>query len=99
MQFNHFSSEYLSEKKKKEKTVIQKDTCALTFTAALFNGSPGVVASSACVWAQSCLTLCDPVDCSPARPLCPWGSPGKNTAEGCCGLSFPAPGDLPHTGI
>ena len=27
-------------------------------------------------------TLCDPVGCS-ARPLCPWGSPGKNTGAGC----------------
>ena len=33
--------------------------------------------------AQSCLTLCNPVDCSPTRLLCPWGSPGKNTGEGC----------------
>ena len=28
---------------------------------------------------QSCLTLCDPADCSPPRLLCPWNSPGKNT--------------------
>ena len=26
---------------------------------------------------QSCLTLCDPKDCSPARLLCPWDSRGK----------------------
>ena len=25
--------------------------------------------------AQSCLTLCDPMDCSRARLLCPWDSP------------------------
>ena len=31
--------------------------------------------------AQSCLTLCDP-----ARPLCPWDSPGKNTGVGCHSL-------------
>ena len=24
--------------------------------------------TNACVWAQSCLTLCDPVDCSPPGP-------------------------------
>ena len=30
---------------------------------------------------QSCLTLCDP-----ARLLCPWESPGKNTGVGCCVL-------------
>ena len=28
--------------------------------------------------AQSCPTLCDPVDCT-HRLLCPWDSPGKNT--------------------
>ena len=27
---------------------------------------------------QSCLTLCDPMDCSQ-----PWDLPGKNTGEGC----------------
>ena len=30
---------------------------------------------------QSCLTLCDPMDCS--RLLCPWDSPGMNTGVGC----------------
>ena len=29
--------------------------------------------------AQLRLILCDPVDCKPARLLCPWDSPGKNT--------------------
>ena len=28
---------------------------------------------------QLCLTLCDPMDCSLARLLCPWDFPGKNT--------------------
>ena len=32
---------------------------------------------------QSCPTLCDPMVCSPPRLLCPWNSPGKNTAVGC----------------
>ena len=27
-------------------------------------------------------TLCDAVDCSPTRLLCPWNSPGKNTGVG-----------------
>ena len=34
------------------------------------------------VSAQSCLTLRDPMDCSPARLLCPWNSPSENTEEG-----------------
>ena len=32
---------------------------------------------------QSCLTLYDSMDYSPARLLCPWNSPGKNTEVGC----------------
>ena len=35
---------------------------------------------------QSCLTLCDPLDFSPARVLCPWDSPGKTTGLGCHAL-------------
>ena len=47
---------------------------------------------------QSCLTLCDPVDRSPpeTRLICPWDSPGKNTAVGC---HFLLQGDLPDPGI
>ena len=33
--------------------------------------------------AQSCLTLCDSLDCG---LLCPWDSPGKNTGVGCHAL-------------
>ena len=32
--------------------------------------------------AQSHPTLCNPMDCSPPRLLCPWGFPGKNTGVG-----------------
>ena len=41
---------------------------------------------------QSCLTVCDPMF-EPARLLCPWDSPGKNTWMGCHALLqriFPA---------
>ena len=34
---------------------------------------------------QLCMTLCDPMDCSPPGFLCPWDSPGKNTGVGCHG--------------
>ena len=34
---------------------------------------------------QSCMTLCDPLDCS-ARLLCPWDSPIKNSWVGCHSL-------------
>ena len=32
---------------------------------------------------QSCLTLSDPMDCSPPGSPRPWDSPGKNTGVGC----------------
>ena len=41
--------------------------------------------------AQSCPTLCNPVDCSLPRLLHPWDSPGKNTGVGC----HPDPGIEP----
>ena len=44
---------------------------------------------------QSCLTLCGPMDYSPARLLCPWNFPGKYTGVG----AFPTSGDLPNPGI
>ena len=46
------------------------------------------------VSAQSCLTLCNPMDCS----LCPWDSPGENTGGGCHFLLqgiFPTQGSNP----
>ena len=33
--------------------------------------------------AQSCPTLCNPLDCSPPGSSIPWDSPGKNTGMGC----------------
>ena len=47
-----------------------------------------------CVLAQSCLTLCHPVDCSPSvRHL------EFSRREYWSGLPFPCPGDLPNPGI
>ena len=43
--------------------------------------------------AQSCLTVCDPMDC---RLLCPWGF---SSQEYWSGLPCPPPGDLPNPGI
>ena len=34
-----------------------------------------------CLVTKSCLTLCDPM--WPAKLLCPWDSPGRNTGVGC----------------
>ena len=53
----------------------------------LFLGLP--CKQTACMHAmllQSCLTLCDPIDCSPPRSPCPWDFPGKNTGVGCHAL-------------
>jgi len=33
--------------------------------------------------AQSPPTLCEAMDCSPPRLLCPWDPPGKNTGGDC----------------
>ena len=46
--------------------------------------------------AQSCPTLCDCMDSSPARLLCPWGF---SRQECWSGLPFPSPGHLPDSGI
>ena len=55
-----------------------------------------------CLVAQSCLTLCDPMDCSPQGLSVHGDSPGKNTELGCHSLIqgiFPTQElnlDLPH---
>ena len=46
----------------------------------------------ACSVTKSCLTLCDPMDYKPARLLCPWDFPGKNTGVRC---HFLPPGIFP----
>ena len=48
---------------------------------------------------QSCLTLCDPMDCSPSGSSVHGDSPGKNTGVGCHFLLqgiFPTQGSNPH---
>ena len=46
---------------------------------------PGFYPSRGHEWlvAQSCLTLCNPLDCSLPGCSCPWDSAGKNTGVGC----------------
>ena len=44
---------------------------------------------------QLCLTLCDPMNCSPQAPL----SIGFSRQEYWSGLPFPTLGDLPDPGI
>ena len=48
-----------------------------------------------CVYAQSCLTLSDPMECSPTVSfVCE-----ISQARILCGLPFPTPGNLPDLGI
>ena len=55
-----------------------------------------------CLVAQSCPTLCDPMDCGPSGSSTPRDSPSKNTGVGCRALLqwiFPTQGwnpDVPH---
>ena len=52
----------------------------------------------ACFIAQSRLTLCDPVDCSPPGSSVHGDSPGKNTGVGCDAFLqgiFPTQGSNP----
>ena len=47
---------------------------------------------------QSCLTNCDPMDCSPPVFLCPWDFSSNHTGEGCHFLLqriFPTQGSNP----
>ena len=48
-----------------------------------------------CLVAKSCLTFCNPIDCSPQALL----SMGFPRQEYWRGLSFVSPGDLPEPGI
>ena len=49
-----------------------------------------------CLVTQSCPTLCNLMNCSPARLLCPWGS---SRQEYWSRLPCPPPGDLPNPGM
>ena len=49
-----------------------------------------------CLVVQSCPTLCDPMDCSPARLLYPWGA---SRQEYLSGLLCPPPEDFPNPGM
>ena len=61
-------------------------------------GSPFCVCAVLCFVAQSCPTLCDPMDCSLSGSSVHGDSPGKNTGVGCHALLqgiFPTQGSNP----
>ena len=45
---------------------------------------------------KSCLTFCDPMNCTPPDDFCLWNSPGRNTGGG---LPFPSAKDLTTLGL
>ena len=53
------------------------------------------VCACTCSVAQSCLTLCNPMDCR-TRLLCLWNFPGKSTGVG---FHFPLQGIFPTQGL
>ena len=61
------------------------DRKELDTTEQLNNRIPGKTIFTICC-AQWCLTLRQPQGLQPARLLCPWNSPGKNTGVGCHSL-------------
>ena len=64
----------------------------------LYRPTLGSGSKVAVLVAQSCPTLCDPIGWWPARLLCPWDSPGKNTGVGFHSLLrrvFPTQGRNP----
>ena len=69
---------------------LELDLKLLVFEALLFD-------FCCCLVVKSCLILLRP--CEPARLLCPWNFPGKNTGVGCHFLLqgiFPSQGSNPH---
>ena len=74
----------------------------LLLTPGLCKPLPCCVCAVLCLVAQSCPTLCDPMDCSSPGSSVHQDSPGKNTGVGCHALLqgiFPNQGwnpGLPH---
>ena len=62
----------------------------------LWGISPKAPCAVLCLVTQSCLTLCNSMDCSPPGSSVPGDSPGKDNWSGWL---CPLPGDLPNSGI
>ena len=63
--------------------------CPFSFCLQSFRASgsfPHIHCAALCLVAQSCLILCDPVDCSPPGSSVHGDSPGKNPGVGCHAL-------------
>ena len=81
-------------------SIISKLQCVFIFNFCSLRGLSSSV--GVCLVAQSCPTLCDPMDCSLPDSSVHGDSPGKNTGVGCHALLqgiFPIQGynpGLPH---
>ena len=68
-------------------TTISNRSCFWTYWSLLHSSSFSSLLSSVSVYVcsviQSCLTLLQPHGLYPARLLCPWDLPGKNTGAHC----------------
>ena len=73
-------------------TLIQNKKMVYFFLSFLFKN---LFETYACLHSQSCLTLCDPMNCSPPGPSV-HGILQTRILEG---LPFPPPGNLPYSGI
>ena len=65
-------------------SVSRPEVCKLVLFAAQKPHSTYSRLCRACMLAKLlhlCLTLCNPMDCSPTRLLCPWDFPGKNIGD------------------
>ena len=66
-----------------------------TFIGVILRNFDKLMQSCACLVAELCLTLCNPMDYSPPAPL----SMEFSRQECWSGLLFPSPGDLPDPEI
>ena len=84
---------------KLDRVVPKMSACVTNLWLSEISG-PGLVATrnaetgASAKSLQSCLTLCDPMDCSPPGSL----SMGFSGQEYWSGLPFPSPGDVPNPG-
>ena len=63
--------------------IIKNDPSSLNSRGKSMADTYRCSAAAAAKSRQSCPTLCDPIDGSPLRLLCPWDSPGKNNGVSC----------------
>ena len=74
-------------------------TGGFTTRLLLITGCCMYVCVLSCLVAQPCLTICDPMDCSPPGSFVCGSFQARILEQYWSGLPFPPPGDLPDPGI